>query len=76
MNYQEHTKAMTLTTHLRASMLLFMVAALVAATVAAQAVTAFIVKALGDSKALRVAPATACQLSSDGTHFTGCSSIL
>ena len=57
-------------------MLLFMVAALVAATVAAQAVTAFIVKALGDSKALRVAPATACQLSSDGTHFTGCSSIL
>ena len=67
---------MTLTTQLRASVLLCMLAALVVVTVAAQAVTSFIATALGDSKALRVAPATACQLSSDGTHFTGCSSIL
>jgi len=67
---------MTLTTHLRAPVILALLAVLVTATMAAQVVTSFIVKALGDSKAVRVSPATACKLSSDGTHFTGCSSIL
>jgi hypothetical protein len=67
---------MILTTNIKASVLLLMVAALVAATVAGQIVTRFIIKALGDSKTLRVSPATACKISSDGAHFTGCSSIL
>ena len=67
---------MTFTTHLRASVIVFMLAALVTVTVAGQVLTSFIVKALGDSKSVRVAPATACKLSSDGTHFTGCSSVL
>lgn len=76
MNYQAHTKDMTLTTHIKSSVLVLMVAALALVMVASQFITTFIVKALGDSKALRVAPATACKISADGTHFTGCSSIL
>lgn len=71
-----HTKAMTLTSQLRASVLVLMVAALMAATLVGQLVTSFVVKALGDSKSVRVMPATTCKISSDGAHFTGCSSIL
>ncbi len=67
---------MTLTTHLRASVLFMMLAAVAFVTVASQVLTSFIVKALGDSQTLRIAPATDCQLASGGTHFTGCSSIL
>lgn len=53
-----------------------MLAAIAFVSVAAQAVTSFIIKALDDSKSVRVTPATACSATSDGTHFTGCSSIL
>ena len=53
-----------------------MVFALVAVTMVAQTMSRFIAQALGASQSIRVAPQSACQLSSDGTHFTGCSSIL
>lgn len=53
-----------------------MVSAVAFASVAAQALSHFIVKALGDSKSVRVAPLSACSTTQDGTHFTGCSSIL
>lgn len=67
---------MTLTTQVRASVLLLMISAVAFASMAAQALTHFVVKALGDSQTVRVAPATACATSADGAHFTGCSSIL
>jgi hypothetical protein len=63
-------------TQIRASILLLMVAAIAFSSVAAQVVAHFITKALSDSSNVRVAPATACALTKDGAHFTGCSSIL
>lgn len=67
---------MTHSAQLRASVLVLMVSAVAFASVAAQALSHFIVKALGDSKSVRVAPLSACSTTQDGTHFTGCSSIL
>ena len=67
---------MTTVAQFKSSVLVLMVGVLALAGVAAQLLTSVIFKALGDSKAVRVSPATACKLSSDGAHFTGCSSIL
>lgn len=67
---------MTFTSPVRASVVALMVFALVAVTMVAQTMSRFIAQALGASQSIRVAPQSACQLSSDGTHFTGCSSIL
>ncbi len=53
-----------------------MVSAIAFASVAAQALAHFVAQALSDSKSVRIAQATACEVSQDGTHFTGCSSIL
>lgn len=71
-----HTYHMTRTTQLRTSMLVLMVSAVAFASVAAQALTRFVVQALADSKSVRVAPVSACSTTQDSTHFTGCSSIL
>lgn len=67
---------MTIATQLRASALVLMASALAFAGMAAQFVSHAIVKALDDSKAVRVAPSTACAVTDGGAHFTGCSSIL
>jgi len=67
---------MTLAITLKKTSLIMMAAALAAAMVAAQFVSTVIAKAIGDTKAVRVAPATACNLESEGAHFTGCSSLL
>jgi len=71
-----HTKPMNSITQIRASILLLMVAAIAFSSVAAQAVAQFVTKAIGDSSKVRVAPSTACAVTKDGAHFTGCSSIL
>jgi len=71
-----HTYPMTLSTQLKASVVVVMVSALAIASIVGQAFTHFLVKALTDSKSVRVTPISACSTSQDGTHFTGCSSIL
>lgn len=67
---------MTAAIQIRAQVLVLMVAALAAASIVSQFVVSMIIQAVGDSQAVRVAPATACATDSDGAHFTGCSSIL
>jgi hypothetical protein len=67
---------MTLSTQIRASVAVLMVSSVVFATAASQAIAHVIVKALSDGKSVRVLPSTACSVSQDGTHFTGCSSVL
>lgn len=73
---QSHTTHMTIASTIRHSVLVLMAAALVAVTFAGQLITSFVVKALHDSKGVRVLPATACSANEDGAHFTGCSSLL
>lgn len=67
---------MTLTTQIRASVVVLMVAALAFASVAGQVISTLIAKALGDSASVRVAPVSSCAVTEGGAHFTGCSSIL
>lgn len=41
-----------------------------------QVIMQVINQGLSDSASVRVSSATACEVSKDGAHFTGCSSIL
>lgn len=71
-----HTYTMTNTSRIETIYLAVVLTAAVAATMLTQAVMQVIAQGLSDSSGVRVAPATACSISQDGAHFTGCSSIL
>lgn len=65
---------MTHVSTVRAALVSLTLVAIAAASFAVQYVSAFISKGLADGASMRVAAADTC--SEDGTHFTGCSSIL